>query len=132
MTSKRTKQLKTLDIIFTIFHILCLIGPFLYFIPAAFAAGTMVSKIVLSLATVTSIILAAISFFISVNHRHGLHRSILWLLILGVTTCFTAIKPFICIMAAVALVDELVFVPIRDNARSKARINKEIDQRSGG
>lgn len=130
MISKRTKKFKTLSVIFTIIHILCLIGPFLYFLPAAFIMGEVVSKVVLGLSTVTSIILAAISFMISVNHRAGLHRGIMWFLILGILTCLSNIKPFICIMATTSICDELVFTRLRDSFSSKAKINKEIDLRS--
>lgn len=130
MISKRTKKFKILSIIFTIIHILCLVGPFLYFLPAAFITGEVVSKVVLGLSTVTSIILAAISFIISVNHRAGLHRGIMWFLILGILTCLSNIKPFICIMAITNLSDELVFTRLRDSFSSKAKINKEIDLRN--
>lgn len=128
--SQRTKKFKTLKIVFTILHILCLIGPFLYFLPYAFITGAVVSKVVLGMTTVTSLILTAISFFISVKHRAGLHRGVMWFLILGIITSLTSIKPFICIMAATSLADELIFTPIRDSAARKALINKEIDLRS--
>lgn len=132
MINKRTKKFRNISIIFTILHILCLIGPFLYFIPAAFITGEVVSKVVLGLSTVTSLILAAISFFITVQHRAGLHRGILWFLILGVLTCLSNIKPFICIMALTSICDEVIFTPIRAYAKNRAAINKEIDLRVGG
>ena len=130
MASQRTKKFVTLNIIFTILHILCLVGPFLYFLPTAFIGAELVSKIALSATMITSIILAAMSMFVSVKHRMGLHRSILWILVLGLLTALTSIKPFICIMSIVSICDELIFVPIRDRAAAKASINKEIDLRS--
>lgn len=132
MISKRTKKYKTLNIIFTILHFLCLIGPLLYFIPYAFIVGEVTTKVILGLSTATSIILAAISLFVAVKHRAGLHRSILWLLILGILTALTSVKPFICIMAVASILDELVFTPIKTASAQKAKINKEIDLRSEG
>lgn len=127
MANKRTKKSRILSIIFGILHLLCLIGPFCYFLPVAFITGAMVSKITLGFTMVTSMILAAISFIVDVKHRAGLHRSCVWLLIVGILFCLSSIKPFIWIMAGATLLDELVFVNLHDHYSKVAAMNKEID-----
>ena len=127
--SKRTKKMVGWGIVFTILHLLCVVGPFLYFLPMAFITGAVVSKIALGLTTVTSLILAAISLLMDVKHRAGLHRGIMWLLIAGILFCLEAVKPFIWIMAVVSILDELVFVKLKDHFKAAAATNKEIDKR---
>ena len=127
--SKRTKKLTCLHTIFTILHLICLIGPFLYFLPMAFIGAEVVSKIVISLTTIASLILAGISAFVSIQHRAGLHRSILWLLIAGIMFGLSSIKSFIWIMAGTSLCDELIFTPLKDHFKITAATNKEIDKR---
>ena len=129
MASKITKKAKTAYIIFGILHLLCLLGPFLYFVPYAFITGAVVSKIALGLTTALSLILGMISFLVDTTHRAGLHRSIMWSMIAGVLFCLTAIKPFIWIMAIASILDELVFVPIRNRNKTKYLTNNEIDKR---
>lgn len=127
--SKRTKKMIGWGVFFTILHILCVVGPFLYFLPAAFITGEVVSKIVLSLTTITSLILAGMSLFLDIKHQAGLHRGIMWLLIAGIIFCLEAIKPFIWIMAGVSIIDELIFVKLKDHFKTAAATNKEIDKR---
>lgn len=127
--SKRTKKLTFWKVIFTILHILCLIGPFLYFLPAAFITGPIVGKIALGFTTITSLILAAISLLVDIKHRAGLHRSILWLLMAGILFCLEAVKPFIWIMTIASLLDELIFTKCKDHFTVAAATNKEIDKR---
>lgn len=127
--SKRTKKLKRLCVFFTILHLLCLIGPFLYFLPAAFIGGEVVSKIVLGFSTVVSIILALISFLVDFKHRAGLHRSIMWTLIAGILFCLSSIKPFIWIMAIASIFDELIFTKLKDHYHTAHLTNAEIDKR---
>lgn len=127
--SKRTKKMIGWGVFFTILHILCVVGPFLYFLPAAFITGAVVSKVVLSLTTITSLILAGMGLFLDIKHRAGLHRGIMWLLVAGIIFCLEAIKPFIWIMAGVSIVDELIFVKLKDHFKTAAATNKEIDKR---
>lgn len=130
MALTRTKKLGIAAVIFGILHLLCLFGPFLYFIPVALITGTVVSKVALSLTVVTSLILAAFSLLMDVKHRAGMHRGIMWLLIAGVLFCLEAIKPFIWIMAIVSILDEIIFVRLRDRYKTRAAINKEMDKRT--
>lgn len=128
MASERTKKARIMQIIFTVLHLVCLLGPFLYFLPAAFIAAKVVEKVALGLVTIVCLILAGISLLINVNHRAGLHRSILWILILAITTTFSAVKVFIYIMAIASILDELVFTKIADHYKTVKNTNKEIDR----
>ena len=129
MASKQTKKAAAAALIFGILHLLCLLGPFLYFIPVALMTGAVVSKVALSLTVVTSLILAAFSLLMDVKHRAGMHRGIMWLLIAGVLFCLSAVKPFIWIMAIVSILDELIFLPLRNKAKFKRDTNRTIDKR---
>jgi len=129
MISKRTKQLKTLHIIFAILHILCLIGPFLYFIPYAYITGEVVSKVALSLTLIVSLILAAISLLVDVKQRAGFNKSIVWILIAGILFCLDSVKSFVWIMAIISIIDELVFTKLKDKFKTDAATNREIDRR---
>ena len=130
MISKRTKECKIRKIIFTILHFLCLFGPFLYYIPMAFATGEVVSKICLGLTTIVALILAALSFISDVSHRAGLHKSIMWTLIGGLLFCLDAVAPFIGIMTVCSILDELVFVRLKEHYKQAELANKEIDRRT--
>lgn len=128
--SQRTKTCRRRAIIFSILHILCLVGPFLYFIPLAYITGAIVSKVALSFSIVISLMLGALSFIVGVKNKAGLHRSMLWIVISGVLACLSAVKPFIWIMAGVSLLDELVITKIRDHYKAAKIANKEIDLRT--
>lgn len=130
MKSERTKKCGVRAKILTALHILCLVGPLLYFIPFGLITGEVVSKVLLSFSVIVSIILAAISLIVGVKHRAGLHRSILWLLIGGILFCLETVKPFIWIMAAFSITDELLFVPLKDHYSTAYKTNKEIDLRT--
>ena len=127
--SGRTKQCRNRKNIFGLIHFLCLFGPLLYFIPYGYITGETVSKIGMSFTIIVSIMLAAISMFISVAHKAGLHRCILWVLIAGVLICLTEVKTFIWIMAITSIIDELVFVRLKDYYKAALISNKEIDRR---
>lgn len=128
MASDRTKQARVLQIIFFTIHILCLIGPFVYYLPAAFILGEVVQKISLGLTVILAIVLAAISFIVDVTHRAGLHRTILWLLIIGIMTCLARVQTFIWIMAITSILDELIFSRLANKYKTIKNTNKEIDK----
>lgn len=130
MLSKRTIQCRRRKILFSFLHFLCLFGPFIYFIPYGYITGEMGSKIIMSISIVTSLILALISALSDVKHRAGLHRSILWGLIAGVLFCLQEVKTFIYIMAITSLIDELIFVKLKDYYTSAEIANKEMDKRA--
>lgn len=129
MASDRTKQCKALVFIFGLLHFLALFGAFLYFIPYAFAVGSTASKVVLSFAIAFSIILAIVSAIVDVTKRAGLHKTIMWALVLAILLALESVKTFIIIMAIVSIIDELVFLPIYNHYKSALIANKEIDKR---
>lgn len=129
MASERTKQCKRRRIIFSILHFLCLFGPFIYFIPYGYITGEMGDKVIMSFSVVTSLILALISAITDIKHRAGLHRVILWGLIIGVLFCLQQVKTFIYIMALTSIVDEIIFVRLKDYYKAAEIANKEMDRR---
>lgn len=130
MESKRTKQCRALKNLFSFLHFLCLFGPLLFFIPYSFAMGTPVSKIALGLTTIVSLILGAFSLIADKTSVGGLHKSILWFCIIGVLFCLESVKGFIWIMAITSILDELIFVRLKNQYSAALISNKEIDRRS--
>lgn len=129
MISERTKQCKRRKIIFSILHFLCLFGPFMYFIPYGYATGEISEKIVMSFSVVTALILALLSVISDVKHRAGTHRIMLWGLIVGVLFCLQQVKTFIYIMALTSILDEMIFVRLKDYYKAAEIANKEMDRR---
>ena len=127
--SSRTKDCRRRKWKYTILHWLCLFGPLLYFVPYAFATGETVQKLTLSLTVVVSAVIYLISVVTSSTHRAGIHRTILWLLIAGILFCLTEIKTFIWVMCITSILDELIFVRLKDRYAELTRTNKEIDRR---
>lgn len=130
MASDRTKYCRTMKNIFGLFHFLCLFGPLLYFIPYGYITGETVEKIGMSFTIILSVILAVISIIVSATARAGLHRCIMWALIAGVLFCLKEIQVFIWIMAITSILDELIFVKIKDYYKAALIANKEIDRRT--
>lgn len=129
MASDRTKQCKTIVFIFGLLHFLALFGAFIYFIPHAFAVGSTASKVVLSFAIAFSIVLAAVSVLVDITRRVGLHKAIMWALVLAILLALESVKTFIIIMAIVSIVDELVIMPIYNHYKFALISNKEMDKR---
>lgn len=129
MVSQRTKDCKRNVIILSILHILCLFGPFIYFIPYGFITGGTASKVALTLGVVLSIILAAVALLIDVSHRAGIHKSIFWILIAVLILVLDAVKTFVIIMAIISIIDELVICRLYAKAKTALIANKEIDKR---
>lgn len=127
--SDRTKQCKNLSLLFGILHFLCLFGPLLYYIPYAFASGETGQKLGLSLFAIVAICLMFLAIISEAATRAGLIKSMLWLLILGITMCLTEAKTFIYVMAIVSVVDELIIIKLKDHYKNKYSANVEIDRR---
>lgn len=127
--SARTKQCKFLKNLFTFIHYVCLFGPLAYFIPLGYLTGEPVQKISISLTVITAVILAMISIIVSTTARAGIHRSILWVLMLGLFCTLSQLKIFITVMALTSILDELVFCRLKDYYKEAFRTNKEIDRR---
>jgi hypothetical protein len=116
--------------VFGALHFLCLFGPLLYFIPYGYITGEVVQKVGMTFTVVISIVLAFISLMVSINHKAGMHRCIMWVLIAGVLFCLTEIKVFIWIMCITSILDELIFTKVKDHYKAALVANKEIDRRS--
>lgn len=129
MVSNRTKQCRNRKNIFSLLHFLCLFGPLLYFIPYGYITGETVQKICMSFTVIISVMLAAISLLVSATHKAGLHRCMMWILIAGVLFCLQEMQVFIWIMCITSIIDELVFVRLKDYYKAALLSNKEIDRR---
>lgn len=129
--SKRTQHCRKMYWIFNLAHFLALFGPFAYYIPYCFITGESTEKIAVSFSMLTSIILLVMAFIIDVKHRNGLNKTAFWILILGVIYVLNNVNItiFVCIMAIISIIDELVFIKLRDNYMAKLNSNKEIDRR---
>lgn len=128
MASNRTKKARILAIIFSVLHILCMLGPFLYFLPMAFINAAVVEKLSLGLTTILCLVLAAISMIVDVSHRANLHRTILWVLILGIMICLSEVQVFIYVIAITSIIDELLIVRLAERFKTIKNTNKEIDK----
>lgn len=129
MESQRTKDCKRNVIILSILHLLCLFGPFIYFIPYGFITGGTSSKVALTLGVTLSIILSAIALLVDVSHRAAIHKTIFWVLIAVLILVLNKVKTFVMIMAVISVVDELIICPLRNRAKTALIANKEIDKR---
>lgn len=127
--SKRTKQCRNLRDLFTVLHLLCLFGPFLYYIPSSFINGQPGEKLALSLTMVVALILGAFSIIADAATKGNLIKTIMWTLVLGVCICLPKISTFIYIMAIISILDEIVIVRLRDKYKTAYLANKEIDRR---
>lgn len=125
----RTKQCKNRKNLFSILHLICLFGPFLYFIPYGYITGEVTQKICMSFSVILSMLFAVFSIIIDAKQRAGLHRCILWILIIGVLFCLKEIQAFIWIMAITSIIDELVFTRLADYYKTALISNKELDRR---
>jgi hypothetical protein len=74
------------------------------------------------------------AFIIDVKHRNGLNKTAFWILILGVIYVLNSVNItiFVCIMAIISIIDEIVFIKLRDLFMAKLNANKEIDRRLDG
>lgn len=127
--SERTKQCRFLKNLFGLLHFLCLFGPLLYFVPYGYVTGETVQKVALSMTVIVSVVLAVISLIVGVTAKAGLHRCVMWFLIAGVLFCLKEVQVFIWIMCVTSILDELVFVKLRDYYKAALISNKEIDRR---
>ena len=129
MKSNRTKQCKRLSLLFGIIHFLCLFGPLFYFVPYAYIVGTAGRKLALSLFLIVALCLSVLSIITSAKTRGGLAKSIMWLLILGITLCLVEVKIFVYIMAIISIIDELIIIKLHDRYKTAYLTNREIDRR---
>lgn len=127
--SVRTIECKHRKSLFNFLHLLCLFGPLLFFIPYGYITGETTEKVTMSFTIVISIFLLIISLISDIKHRTGLHKTMMWTLIIGIIVALNSIKVFIAIMAATSILDELVFIRLRDHYAFLTKTNKEMDRR---
>lgn len=129
MKSERTLQCRRRKRFFAFLHFICLFGPLCYYLPYGFVTGQPAEKIGLSFTLIATVLLILINIIIDQAHRGSIHKTIMWILIIGVMFTLEEIKPFIFIMATVSILDELVIVKILDYYKAALISNKEIDKR---
>jgi FtsH-binding integral membrane protein len=129
MKSERTKRLGFLSKLFTFFHLVLLMGPLLYFVPYGYITGKTTEKIAMSFTIIASVFLLVTSIMVDVKHRAGLHKTIMWLLVIGCMITLDRVRTLIYLVAIASVIDELVIIPLRDSFRLKKKVNKEIDLR---
>lgn len=129
MKSERTKQCKKLSILFTVLHFLCLFGPLLYFVPYAFIEGNTGHKLALSLFLIIALCLSVFAIISEAKTRGGLAKSIMWILIIGISICLKEVETFVYIMAGVSILDELFIVRLNNKYKDAYAANREIDRR---
>lgn len=128
--SALTKHYKARSALLFTLHIILYAAPLAYFISQAYIIETAAAaKVMLSFSGIISIVLFVISLIVDTVHKARINRSIMWILLGGLSLCLTAIQDLILIMAAVALIDELIVAPLLRSSRAKLTINKEMDKR---
>jgi hypothetical protein len=105
-------------------------GPLCYYLPTAFAVAEPAARVTLSFMFILCVILSAIMLIVEAKTRTGLAKSMMWLLILGITWCLQEVAIFVQIMAITALVDELIVTRVASHYKAALIANKEIDRRS--
>lgn len=122
----RLKECKIKKLIFGILHFLLMLGPIVGFAIYGFATSEASSQVSFILTAIGALIVAIFSALVAVKHRAGLHRTIMWLLIIGILFMLNEIKSFIWIVAITAIVDEIVISKLYDKYCNLVTINKEI------
>ena len=136
--SRRTLQCKHLKNLFGFMHAMCICAPLAYFVPYAYITAVTTARLILTLILITSVIMMGISIFLSLTSPAnlerwvfiaGLHRCVQWLVVSGVIFCIPSIKFFIWLVAIASILDEILFVRLRNKYRQAYLTNKEIDGR---
>lgn len=124
MTSKRTKQIRTVYWILNSTSILLTVGPLIIYIAYGMAVSEPQRKVVLSMTAVCAIILGVINVLMK---KHL--RSVIWILLLGVSFALENITTLVIIMAVCTVIDEFAITPVLATKRAQLITNKEIDRR---
>ena len=127
--TERTKQCKRNKIIFSILHYLAMLAPIIYFAAFVIITGEVVQKVAMTIDIIVVLILGVLSLFTDVKYRGGLRKTMLWAMIAGIVWCLNRAHTFIIIMAICSILDELIFVKLKDRYAELTRTNKELDRR---
>lgn len=122
--AKVTKHYKKLTVLFTILSLLCVVGPLIFFTVKAFIGAAVVGKIVVSLTTLASIILASVSILFKFHLR-----SPIFIALIGLWVALDTLLPTIICISITVVLDEFIFSPLRKKYKNLHTINKEIDKR---
>lgn len=125
--NKRTNTLKKRKLFLQLIHFLCLFGPLLYYIPLGYIEGELTQKISMSFSITIIIILAITAMVSQMKHKTGLHKTILWVMILSITLCLSVdrVKTFIWIMSIASILDELIITRVLERTKVALIANKE-------
>ena len=122
--TKVTKKYKKLKIFFAILSLICILGPLLFYTVQAFIGAAVVGKVVVSLTTLASLILAAISVVFKFHLR-----SPIFLMLIGLWVALDTLLPTIIWISIAVILDEFIFTPLKRRYGQLYTINKEIDKR---
>ena len=128
-SSDRTKHLRLMKFLFSSLHYIFMFVPLIVFIVMGYVEGTSSQKVTLSLTVAVGLILGILSIFIAVKNRAGLHRTILWTVVIGISFCLSQVEVFVYVMAITSIIDEVLLVKLKDRYTNLLTINKEIDKR---
>lgn len=129
MKSDRTKALGRRKSLLSFLHFLCLFGTLLYFIPYGYITGETSEKVGMSFSIMVTVIILLVSIVVDTTHRAGLHKTMLWVMVIGCMITLDKVRGFVYILAVVSILDEILFMPILSNTKTQLISSKEIDKR---
>lgn len=124
--SEKTKTCKQRARILSLISVALNFGPLGYFIVSAlFGDGVVIKKF----AIVSSVFVVLIMTLVSLINKKAL-RSRVWILLVSVYLATSHFATALILVACTQVLDEIVVEPMRNRAKEKYRINKEIDERT--
>ena len=111
--------------IFKFLSMLCFLVPFLTFAGIAFAEGVLVTEAFTLCITV--LITGIISVFCILNKV--VMKSKIWIVLLALFFVLENFLPVLLTIAICQIIDEIIFTPLYNHAKSIYTTNKEIDRR---
>lgn len=127
--SKRTKHCKSMKILFSLLHLICLFLPLIISIPQAFAMAQGAKQVGLTFSLISALCIGLISIFVDAKYKSGFQKSILWVILIGLAITLNEIKTLLMWIAILSIIDELLVIRLRDLYKTKFVTNKEIDLR---
>lgn len=122
-----TKRLTCAAVVLQIFSWLLTIAPILIFGGLAFMNGEPGQKFVLGMSLLFMIAIVIINALMKINMR-----SALWLVVLAIFSINTEqLMPFLWTMTITTIADEIICEPLVKHYKTRAAINKELDNRYG-
>lgn len=122
--SERTKHCRILYWVLWSVSLLLTIGPMLGYLIYGFATAEVHKKLVLSLTTICALVFGVISILTKKKIR-----SLIWLLMIGLTVALNNITVLVIIYAICSILDEFLVEPAVDRYKTMLISNKEMDKR---